>query len=38
VQPGVNTEGFRNYLLAREPHYQRTWTRIVDQWRDGEVF
>lgn len=38
VQAGGGSGPFQNHLLVREPHYQRTWTRIVDRWRDGEVY
>lgn len=30
-------ETFQNYILARRPDYERTWTRAVNRWRDGSI-
>ncbi len=30
-------ETFQNYILARRPEYERTWTRAVSRWRDGSI-
>jgi len=31
-------EPFENYLLYRDPVYERAWTKEVDRWRRGVVF
>jgi GWxTD domain-containing protein len=29
---------FENYILLRDPEYERAWTTEVDRWRRGRVF
>ena len=28
---------FHNYVLARQPYYERIWVRAVDRWRSGTI-
>lgn len=30
-------EAFENYVLQRQPYYERVWFRALDRWRDGTV-